>query len=77
MSFELHNCVALNRDLPERGLKSGDLGAVVHVYDTEAFEVEFVTPSGETAALLTLHASDLRSVDDGDVLAVRRLDKSA
>ena len=77
MTFELHDSVALDRDLPERGLKSGDLGAVVHVYDADAFEVEFVDASGGTAAVLTLRSSDLRSVDAGDVLAVRRLGKSA
>jgi hypothetical protein len=38
--------VVLQRDLPERGLRRGDLGAVVEVYEPEGIEVEFVRASG-------------------------------
>lgn len=63
--------VVLIRDLPEAGLRTGDLGAVVHVYGDEAVEVEFVTASGRTQALLTLPTTDGRPVRDDDLLAVR------
>ena len=63
--------VVLKRDLPERGLRKGDLGAVVHVYDAETFDVEFVRFSGEAQALVQLGRSDIRTVDDGDVPSVR------
>ncbi len=63
--------VVLLRDLPEAGLRGGDLGAVVMVYGQEALEVEFVTASGRTQALLTLPVSDVRPVRDDDLLAVR------
>jgi hypothetical protein len=63
--------VVLVRDLPESGLRAGDLGAVVQVYSPEALEVEFVTASGRTVALLSLSASDVRPVRDDDLLAVR------
>ncbi len=39
--------------------------------------VEFVTAAGKTQALLTLAVDDVRSVIDTDLIAVRRLDKSA
>lgn len=57
--------VVLLRDIPEAGLRAGDLGAVVHAY-LNAFEVEFVGPSGRTTALRTLSAHDVRvaRVDD-------------
>jgi hypothetical protein len=61
----------LVRDVPEAGLKAGDLGAIVQVYSPEAFEVEFVTAAGGTQALLTLKSKDFRAVDDNDLLAVR------
>jgi hypothetical protein len=32
----------------------------MEVYERDGLEVEFVTTSGETAALLTLHARDVR-----------------
>jgi hypothetical protein len=63
--------VVLNNDLPAHGLKRGDLGAVVEVYSPDAVEVEFVTASGRTQAIVTLRPSDLREVGDDDLVAVR------
>ena len=45
--------VVLVRDIPESGLRAGDLGAVVQTYGTAAVEVEFVSARGHTQALLT------------------------
>lgn len=69
--FNELDTVVLLRDLPEAGLRIGDLGAVVQAYGSEAVEVEFVTASGRTQALLTLPVSDIRPVRDDDLLAVR------
>ena len=63
--------MVLRTDIPAAGLRSGDLGAVVHVYGPDAVEVEFVTASGRAQALLTLNGEDLRPVRDDDLLAVR------
>ncbi|MCL4819621.1 MAG: DUF4926 domain-containing protein [Vicinamibacteria bacterium] len=71
MTFEPLETVVLTHDIPEQGLKAGDLGAVVEVYDGDGVEVEFVRASGETTALVTLTVSDLRPVSDRDMLAVR------
>ena len=48
------------RDLPEHGLRRGDLGAVVEVYAPEGIEVEFVRASGRTQALVELTLADVR-----------------
>ena len=77
MGYKELDTVVLNRDLPEQGLRSGDLGAVVQVYDTDAIEVEFVTASGRTQALVTLTTRDVRSVSDEDLLSVRTLKRGA
>jgi hypothetical protein len=69
--FRELDTVVLIRDVPEAGLRSGDLGAVVQVYGDEALEVEFVTAAGRTQALLTLPITDVRAVRDDDLLAVR------
>jgi hypothetical protein len=71
MTFALLDTVVLNRDLPEHGLRAGDLGAVVELYGADALEVEFVQASGRTKALLTLKPSDLRSVSETDIVTVR------
>lgn len=73
MTFKLLDTVVLERDLPDAGLRRGDLGAVVEVYEPDGLEVEFVAASGRTQALVTLRESDLRHVDDRDLIAVRPL----
>jgi len=71
MRFALLDTVVLNRDLPGHGLRAGDLGAVVELYEPDGVEVEFVQASGQTKALVTLKPTDLRSVAENDILAVR------
>ena len=63
--------VVLNEDLPSHGLKRGDLGTIIEVYSPDAVEVEFVTASGRTQALVTLPPSAIRQVGDNDLVAVR------
>jgi Domain of unknown function (DUF4926) len=71
VSFHRLDVVVLNTDVPTHGLKRGDLGTVVDVYDHETVEVEFVTASGRTKALVTLRATDIREVGDDDLVTVR------
>ena len=77
MSYKELDTVVLNRELPEQGLRRGDLGAVVQVYSPEGLEVEFVTASGRTQALVTLDVRDVRPVSDEDLLSVRTLTRGA
>jgi hypothetical protein len=77
MRFKTLDTVVLNRDMPEFGLKKGDLGAVVQVYEPDGLEVEFVTASGRTEALVTLNQEDVRQVGDTDLITVRSVRKSA
>jgi len=66
--------VVLTRDLPEYGLKKGDVGGVVHHYsDRQTFEVEFVTAEGNTVAVLTLTEADIRPMRSGEILHARVL----
>ncbi|MFQ5740896.1 MAG: DUF4926 domain-containing protein [Acidobacteriota bacterium] len=71
MTYKVLDTVVLDRELPQHGLRSGDLGAVVQVYEPDGLEVEFVTASGKTQALVTLNARDVRPVQDSDLIAVR------
>ena len=74
--YKMLDTVVLRRDVPEAGLRSGDLGAIVLVHDADHFEVEFVAASGRTQALVPLRSADLRPVDDGDLIAVRPLKRA-
>lgn len=73
--FEELDTVILIHDIAERGLKRGDIGAVVHVYDDgRAYEVEFVdSTSGSTVALLTLSPTDIISINTSVVTPLRGL----
>lgn len=71
MDVKLLDTVVLTRDLPEHRLVRGDIGAVVDLYAPDGLEVEFVTGSGHTQALVTLHGNDVRPVGSGDMLSVR------
>jgi hypothetical protein len=77
MTFQVLDTIVLDRDLPDHGLRRGDLGAVVEVYEPDGLEVEFVTSSGRTAALLTLNVRDVRPVADDDLISVRPCRRSA
>jgi len=77
MKYEALQIVVLNRDIPELGLREGDLGTVVQLYEPSGLEVEFVCASGRTEALVTLQEDDVREIGDRDLMAVRKLDRSA
>lgn len=59
LSPELLDVVALTEDIPEHGLKRGQVGTVVEMLPPDAYEVEFVDQSGETYAMLPLRASQV------------------
>jgi len=77
MTFRELDTVVLEKDLPAHGLKRGDLGAVVEIYEPDAVEVEFVAASGKTEALVTLSVADIRAVRDDDLVSVRAFKRTA
>ena len=69
-----HDRVVLTAPLHEEGLEPGDIGAVVHVYPRrEAYEVEFVTLTGKTAAVVTVSAEQVRPVGSSEIPHARDL----
>ena len=66
--------VALLRDLAEYGLSKGDLGTVVHIYaDGKAYEVEFMTLTGDTIGVVTLEVGDVRPVTEREIAHARQV----
>ena len=56
--------VALLPDRPALGLYRGDVGTVVHIYGSgDLYEVEFTNAKGDTVAVETLNADEVRPVD--------------
>jgi hypothetical protein len=69
-----HERVVLTVAVPEEALEPGDVGTVVHVYgDGQAYEVEFVTLEGHTAAVATLEATQVRPVSGREITHAREL----
>ena len=47
--------ITLTVDLPDEGLKAGDVGTIVHIHPRGvAYEVEFFSPAGNTIAVATV-----------------------
>ena len=66
--------VALTQDLPEQGLKAGDIGMIVHVYgDHKGYEVEIVTLSGDLLALVSVYPDHIRPLEDNEIASARRI----
>ncbi len=66
--------VVLTEFLPLEGLESGDVGTVVHAYrNGEAFELEFTTLDGHTAAVVTVELAQVRSVGPREITHAREL----
>lgn len=64
--------VILTADLPEHGLKQGDIGTVVLVHrGGEGYEVEFLTLDGHTVAVVSLSAAQVRPIGKSEIAHAR------
>lgn len=77
MTYKALDTIVLNREIPEHGLCPGDLGVIVEVYPPDGLDVEFVTASGRTKAIVTLKTADVRPISDTDLVAVRSIGRTA
>jgi hypothetical protein len=69
-----HERIVLSAPVPSEGFEAGDVGTVVHVYkDGLAYEVEFTTLDGETAAVVTVESSQIRPVGKREIAHARTL----
>ena len=69
-----HDRIVLTAPVPTEGLEVGDVGTVVHVYaNGSAFEIEFTTLDGTTAALATVAATAVRPVTGREITHSRVL----
>jgi len=73
-----HDRIVLTEPVPADGLELGDVGTVVHVYaDGKAFEVEFTTLDGNTAAVATVEAAAARPVTGHEITHSRELTRAS
>ncbi len=66
--------VVLAADVPAEGLVAGDVGTIVLIYcEGQAYEVEFTTLEGKTAAVITVEAAQVRPVGKREITHAREL----
>ncbi len=69
-----HDVVALACDLPDYGLKAGDVGTIVLLHGDLGYEVEFMTFGGDTVAIVTLEKNKVRPVGRQEIHHSRLLE---
>ena len=57
--MHLLDVVALTEDIPDHGLRRGQVGTIVEILGPNAFEVEFADNEGRTYATLALNTKQL------------------
>jgi hypothetical protein len=75
MSLPLYQRVALKRDLPEHGLKSGDVATLVeHVPHPAGGEqgcaLEIFNALGESIAVIAVRESEIEGLHDNEAMAI-------
>ena len=78
MTLALYQRAVLTRDLPEEGLRAGDVGVIVEHYPArgdvpEGYELEIFAATGQTIAVVSVPASAVREATEREVLSVREL----
>jgi len=82
MALKMFQPAILTVDLPEEGLRAGDVGTVVEHHlvpggTEEGYSVEFFDMTGNTVAVVTVPASSLRQPTPADRPTVRVLSQSS
>ena len=79
MSYELFTRVSLAVDLPEYGLKKGDIAAVVDQHEggpgqETGYSLEVFNAVGDTVAVVVVEGSKIFTVHANEILQVRQFD---
>lgn len=80
-SIELYKEAALNSDVPEHGLKAGDVGTVVEILPhptggPRGIMLEVFSALGHTLAVVTVPETQVEPLSEDEVWSVRRLAKA-
>jgi hypothetical protein len=80
MTIKPFTRVALSIDLPEYGLKAGDIAIIVDTHEAEGrkgYSLEIFSATGETIAVVVVEESQVQTLHDDEVLHTRHIDKLA
>ena len=82
MKFEMFSRVALKTDVPESGLRRGDVATIVEFHQGRpgqepGYSLEVFNAVGETVAVITLRESQMEPLSAKEILHVRPLATAA
>lgn len=67
-----HEQVVLTDDLPEYHLRAGDIATVILIHNQgEGYGLEFISVEGETIAVVSVYASQVRRLKEDEVALAR------
>ena len=73
-----HDRVVLAVDLADYQLLVGDIGTVVMIHQGgKGYEIEFFTVNGKTFDVITVEASQVRAVNNNELMHTRPMQESA
>jgi hypothetical protein len=78
MTYKLFDEVVLKNDIPERGLKKGDVATLVDHHPIsggeEGYSLEFFNAVGETLVVITVPESFIEPLTKNEIFSVRSLE---
>ena len=78
MKFEMFSRVVLKTDVPENGLRRGDLATIVEYHEglpgqEPGYSLEVFNAVGDTVAVIALGESQIESLREDEILCARVL----
>ena len=82
MKFEPFSRVALKIDVPNRGLRAGDIATIVESHSGRAgqeqgYSLEIFNAIGDTVAVITVRESQIEALSANEILHVRPIATAA
>jgi hypothetical protein len=82
MKFEMFSRVALKTDVPQNGLRRGDLATIVEYHEglpgqEPGYSLEVFNAVGDTVAVIALGESEIEPLSAKEILHVRPLASTA
>jgi hypothetical protein len=77
MKYKMFEEVALNKDIPEKKLKKGDVATVVEYHPVskgeDGYSLEVFNVFGDTMEVITVEESAIESLTKSEIFSVREL----
>ncbi|NOZ60683.1 MAG: DUF4926 domain-containing protein [Calditrichaeota bacterium] len=78
MKYELFKEVSLAKDMPEKGLKKGDVATIVEYHpgdnSPDGYTLEVFNVFGDTIAIVTVSEDDIEPLKENEIFTARTLE---